>query len=123
MQATRWECMLQGGNACYTVGMCGIGWECVLHGGNAWSTVGMPGPQWECVAHGGNAWYTVGMHGTRWECVLQGGNAWYIVGGDTDKNLGQNTAGDKMVTMCVYAQGGRKAVGGEGSSSQSAHAK
>ena len=115
--------MLHGRNVWYTVGMRATWWECVVHSGNAWYTVGMCGIGWECVLHGGNVWYTVGMHGTRWECVLQGGNACYIVGGDTDKNLGQNTAGDKMVTMCVCAQGGRKAVGGEGSSSQFAHAK
>lgn len=46
-----------------------------------------------------------------------------MVGGDTDKNLGQNMAGDKTVTTCVCAQGGQKAVGGEGSSSQFPHAK
>ena len=75
------------------------------------------------MVHGGNARYRAGMQGTRWDCAVQGGNAWYTVGGDTDKNLGQNMAGDKTVTTCVCAQGGQKAVGGEGSSSQFPHAK
>ena len=58
------------------------------------------------MVHGGNARYRAGMQGTRWECAVQGGNAWYTVGGDTDKNLGQNMAGDKTVTTCVCVHKG-----------------
>ena len=68
------------------VGMRGTQWECVLHGGNACYTVGMRATWWECVVHGGNVCYTVGMCGTQWECVLHGGNAWlYDVIGRNDR--------------------------------------